>query len=151
MFTLAILCNLHTLAHLIQYYKENNEIIFNFQITKMRLKVKYILKVIELISIDIITQAVMSNFGFLTNKINVGEWHLKMEWSESWFKKTLNREYCGELMKTCQIKNKNWWWRRWNLFWKDLDGGIKYKAMNEEGRQTENCFHDWLSLGVLGR
>lgn len=49
----------------------------------MRLKVKYILKVIELISIDIITQAVMSNFGFLTNKINVGEWHLKMEWSES--------------------------------------------------------------------
>jgi len=83
LFTLAILCNLHTLAHLIQYYKENNEIIFNFQITKMRLKVKYILKVIELISIDIITQAVMSNFGFLTNKINVGEWHLKMEWSES--------------------------------------------------------------------
>ena len=50
----------------------------NFQITKMRLKVKYILKVIELINIDIITQAVMSNFGFLTNKRNVGEWHLKI-------------------------------------------------------------------------
>ena len=44
----------------------------------MRLKVKYILKVIELINIDIITQAELSNFGFLTNKMNVGEWHVKI-------------------------------------------------------------------------
>lgn len=33
---------------------------------------------------------------------------LRQEWSESRYKKTLNREYRDELMKTCQIKEKNW-------------------------------------------
>lgn len=33
----------------------------------------------------------------------------------------------------------------------DLDDRIKDKSMDEERRQTENCFHDWLSLGMLRR